>query len=163
MAIVRWEPFRDLLAMQDRMNRLFSETFGRDVPFYREEAASLSRWAPAVDVYETDDNIVVKAELPGLDPKDLDVRIEDNTLFLKGERKLEKEVREQNYHRVERSYGSFARSLALPSSVDPDKTSAEYKDGVLTLTMAKREEAKSKTIKIQTTGEPKQVATAARK
>ena len=105
----------------------------------------------------------MKVELPGVDPKDLDVRIEDNTLFLKGERKLEKEVKEENYHRIERSYGSFTRSFALPSSVDDDKTSAEYKDGVLTLTMPKREEAKHKTIKIQTSEEPKQVAAGARK
>ena len=105
----------------------------------------------------------MKVELPGVDPKDLDVRIEDNTLFLKGERKLEKEVKEENYHRIERSYGSFTRSFALPSSVNADKTSAEYKDGVLTLTMPKREEAKHKTIKIQTSGgEPKQVAAARR-
>ena len=115
MAIVRWEPFRDLLAMQDRMSRLFNETFGRDVPLFREEAASLSRWAPAVDVYETGDNIVVKVELPGVDPKDLDVRIEDNTLFLKGERKLEKEVKEENYHRIERSYGSFTQASRCPA------------------------------------------------
>src|SRR6516162_2163742 len=162
MAILRWEPFRDLLAMQHRMDRLFNE-LGRDAPLYREEAASLSRWAPTADVYETGDNIVVKAELPGVDPKDLEVRIEDNTLFLKGERKLEKEVKEENYHRIERSYGSFTRSFALPSSVDADKTSAEYKDGVLTLTMPKREEAKRKTIKIQTSGEPRQVAAGARK
>lgn len=164
MAIVRWEPFRDLLAMQDRMSRLFNETFGRDVPLYREETASLSRWAPAVDVYETGNHLVVKAELPGVDPKDLEVHIEDNTLFLKGERKLEKEVKEENYHRMERSYGSFTRSFALPGSVDAENTSAEYKDGVLTLTMPKREEAKRKTIKIQTTGgETKQVAATARR
>ena len=161
MAIMRWEPFRDLLAMHHRMDRLFNE-LGRDLP-YREEAASLSRWAPAADVYETADNIVVKAELPGVDPKDLEVRVEDNTLFLNGERKLEKEVKEENYHCIERSYGSFTRSFALPSSVDADKTSAEYKDGVLTLTMPKREEAKHKTIKIQTSEEPKQVAAGARK
>ncbi len=164
MAIVRWEPFRDLLAMQDRMSRLFNETFGRDVPLYREETASLSRWAPAVDVYETGNHLVVKAELPGVDPKDLEVHIEDNTLFLKGERKLEKEVKEENYHRMERSYGSFTRSFALPGSVDAENTSAEFKDGVLTLTMPKREEAKRKTIKIQTTGgETKQVAATARR
>jgi HSP20 family protein len=160
MAIVRWEPFRDLLAMQDRMNRLFNETLVRDVPLYGGEAASLARWAPAVDVYETGDNILVKAELPGLDPKDVEVRLEDNTLFLRGERKLEKEVKEENYHRIERSYGSFSRSFTLPSPVDADKVSAEYKDGVLTLSMPKREEAKRKTIKIRTSGEPKQAAAA---
>jgi HSP20 family protein len=133
MAIVRWESFRDLLAMQHRMDRLFNE-LGREVPSFRVEAASLSRWAPAADVYETGDNIVVKAdtrrgpERPGGPPR-------RQYAFLKGERKLEKEVKEENCHRIERSYGSFTRSFTLPSSVDADKTSAEYKDGVLTLTM----------------------------
>ena len=101
-----------------------------------------------MDVYETDQNIVMKAELPGVDPKNVEIRVEDGTLYLKGERKFEKEVKEENYHRVERSYGSFTRSFALPSSVDAEKAAAEYKDGVLTLTLPKKEEAKPKTIKI---------------
>lgn len=158
--LIRWEPFRDLISMQDRMNRLFNDIFARDVPL-RQGTGSLSRWAPAVDVYETEDNVVLKAELPGVDPKDLEVRLEENTLFFKGERKLEKDVKEENYHRIERCYGSFARSFTLPASVDTDKASAEYKDGMLTLTMPKREEAKRKTIKIQTSGEPKQVGAGA--
>jgi HSP20 family protein len=101
-----------------------------------------------VDIFETADNIVLKAELPGVDPKDVEIRVEDNTLYLKGERKFEREVKEENYHRVERSYGGFARSFSLPNSIDAEKVSAEYKDGLLTLTMPKREEAKPKTIKI---------------
>jgi len=104
-----------------------------------------------VDIYETEEAIVLKAELPGVDPKDVEVRVEDNTLYLKGERKFEKEVKEQNYHRVERSYGSFARSFSLPNSISTDKVKAEFKDGLLTLTMPKREEAKPKTIKIDVT------------
>jgi HSP20 family protein len=142
MAIVRWEPFRDLFTTQDRFNRLF---FSR---FFGDEPLAATPWTPAVDIYETDHDLLIKAELPGVDPKDVEARVEDETLYLKGERKFENEVKEENYHRVERAYGSFARSFALPSSVNPDKVTAEYKDGVLTLTMPKREEAKPKTIKI---------------
>jgi len=145
MAIVRWEPFRDLMTTQREFDRLFREAFS---PFFGEGELSTRTWAPPVDIYETGDNIVLKAELPGVDPKDVEVRVEDNRLYLKGERKFEKEVKEENYHRVERSYGSFARSFALPNSIDSEKVAAEYKDAVLTLTLPKREEAKPKTIKI---------------
>ena len=145
MAIVRWEPFRDLLTTQREFDRLFREAFS---PMAGETEVSTRSWAPPVDIYETGDAIVLKAELPGIDPKDVEVRVEDNTLYLKGERKFEKEVKEQNYHRVERSYGSFARSFSLPNSISTDTVKAEYKDGLLTLTLPKREEAKPKTIKI---------------
>ena len=145
MQIVRWEPFRDLVTTQDRLNRLFNDTFAR--VFDGEEGSSRA-WAPAVDIYETDANIVLKAELPGINPNDVEVRVEDGTLYLKGQRKFEKEVKEENYHRVERSYGSFVRSFPLPNSVNADDAKAEYKDGVLALTLPKREEAKPKTIKI---------------
>ncbi len=145
MAIVRWEPFRDLVASQDRFNRLFNESFSR---LFGEEEGNLRAWTPAVDIFENDNNIVLKAELPGVDPKDVEVRVEDSTLYLKGERKFEKEVKEENYHRIERSYGSFARSFSLPGTIDSEKVQAEYKDGLLTLTIPKREEAKPKTIKI---------------
>ncbi len=101
-----------------------------------------------MDIYENGDNLVLKAELPGISPDDVEIRVEDNTLYLKGERKFEKEVKEQNYHRVERSYGTFTRTFSLPNSVDADKVAANFKDGVLTLTMPKKEEAKPKTIKI---------------
>jgi HSP20 family protein len=104
-----------------------------------------------VDIYENGDNLVLKAELPGINPDDVEIRVEDNTLYLKGERKFEKEVKEQNYHRVERSYGTFTRTFSLPNSIDADKVTANYKDGVLTLTMPKKEEAKPKTIKINVT------------
>ncbi len=145
MAIVRWEPFRDLLTTQDRFNRLFNETFSN---FLGGEQLAAKAWAPPVDIYETEQNVVIKAELPGIDPKDVEIRVEDGTLYLQGERKHEKEVKEENYHRIERSYGSFTRTFSLPNSVNTDDVKAEYKDGVLTLTMAKREEAKPKTIKI---------------
>ena len=148
MAIVRWEPFRDLLTTQREFDRLFKEAFS---PMSGETEVSTRSWAPPVDIYETEDAIVLKAELPGIDPKDVEVRVEDNTLYLKGERNYEKEVKEQNYHRIERSYGSFARSFSLPNSISAEKVKAEYKDGLLTLTMPKREEAKPKTIKIDVT------------
>ena len=144
MAIVRWEPFRELAATQERFNRLFHDlTRG-----WGEEDGGTRAWAPAVDIFETDQNLVVKAELPGVDPKDVEIRVENNTLYLKGERKFEKETKEENYHRIERSYGAFTRAIALPNSVDADKAAADYKNGVLTLTLPKREEAKPKTIKI---------------
>jgi len=156
MAIVRWEPFRDLVTTQDNFNRLFNETF-RSL-FDRTESG-VQRWAPAVDIYENDQNLVLKAELPGFDPKDVEVRMEDGTLYLKGERKFENDVKKENYHRIERSYGSFARRFSLPGSVNADNVKAEYKDGVLTLTIPKKEEAKPKTIKIQVS-EPARAAAA---
>lgn len=146
MTMVRWEPFRDLITAQDRFNRLFNEAFAS---FFADEGLSTTQaWVPAVDIYETDDNVVLTAELPGVDPKDVDVRIEGNMLYLKGERKLDSNIKEDQYYRLERIYGPFSRSFTLPASVDPDKVTAEYNHGVLTLTMAKKEEAKAKTIKI---------------
>ena len=114
MAIVRWEPFRDLVTTQREFDRLFKEAF---TPLFGEGELSTRTWAPPVDIYETENDIVLKAELPGVDPKDVEVRVEDSTLYLKGERKFEKEVKDENYHRVERSYGSFARSFSLPNSI----------------------------------------------
>jgi HSP20 family protein len=154
MAIVRWEPFRELLSTQDRFNQLFNQTFSN---FFGPEGHELSKgsWAPPVDIYETGNNLVIKAELPGVDPKDVEVRVENGTLTISGERKSEKDVKEGNYHRVERSYGSFLRSFNLPPTVSNDNVTADYKDGVLTLNLTKREEAKPKTIKIQVSGEGK--------
>ena len=145
MAIVRWEPLRDLMMTQREFDRLFREAFS---PALGEGEVSTRTWAPPVDIFENGDNLVLKAELPGINPDDVEIRVEDNTLYLKGERKFEKEVKEQNYHRVERSYGTFTRTFSLPNSIDSDKVAANYKDGVLTLTMPKKEEAKPKTIKI---------------
>ncbi len=144
MAIVRCEPSRDMVTSHDWFSRLSHDVFSR---FVGGELGT-GAWAPAVDMYETDQNLVLKAEVPGIDPKDLEIRVEDGTLVLKGERKFENEVKEENYHRVERAYGSFARSFSLPSAVDSDKATAEYKNGLLTLTLPKREEAKPKQIKI---------------
>jgi HSP20 family protein len=147
MSVVRWEPFRELMTLQDRMNRLFHETRARN----DEDWALGGSWAPAVDIYEKDGNIVLKAELPGLDPKDVDIRVENNVLTLRGERKLDNEVQQESYHRVERSYGSFSRSFTLPNVVDTGNIKAEYKDGVLRLTLPKREEAKPRQIQIDVT------------
>ena len=145
MAIVRWEPFNNLLTAQRDFDRLFKEAFN---PFVSEGDLSTRTWAPPVDIYENENDIVLKAELPGIEPKDVEVKVEDNTLYLKGERKFEKEVKNESYHRVERSYGSFARSFSLPNSISTDKVKAEFKDGLLTLTLPKREEAKPRTVKI---------------
>ena len=145
MAIVRWEPFSNLLTAQRDFDRLFKEAFN---PFVSEGDLSTRTWAPPVDIYENENDIVLKAELPGIEPKDVEVKVEDNTLYLKGERKFEKEVKNESYHRVERSYGSFARSFSLPNSISTDKVKAEFKDGLLTLTLPKREEAKPRTVKI---------------
>ena len=149
MAIMRWEGFRDLLSLQDRMNRLFDESYrGRQAG---EDWALGGSWAPAVDIYEQNGNIVLQAELPGLDPKDVDVRVENNVLTLRGQRKLEETVTKDSFHRVERSYGSFTRSFTLPNVVDTEKIQATYKDGVLRLTLPTKEEAKPKQIVINVT------------
>lgn len=149
MAIVRWEPFRDLLAIQDRMNRIFDESFrGMNRPG-EDDWALGGTWAPLVDIYEREGNIELKAELPGIDPKDVDVRVENNVLTLRGERKVDREVKRESYHRVERAYGSFSRSFTLPTVVDTEKIKAEYRDGVLHLTLPKKEEAKPRQISIK--------------
>ena len=141
--ITRWEPFRGVNTLQDQFNRLFGDVFDR-----KAGESSLTAWAPAVDIYETEHELVVKADLPEVDPKDLDIRVENNILTIRGERKFEKKVNEDNYLRVERAYGSFARSFTLANTVNSDAIKADYQDGVLTLTIPKREEAKPKQIKV---------------
>jgi HSP20 family protein len=149
MAIVRWEPFRDLVSIQERMNRLFDEAFRGVARTGADEDWALGgAWAPAVDIYEQNGNIVLKAELPGVDPKDVEVRLENNVLTLSGERRFDNEVKRESYHRIERAYGSFTRSFTLPSVVDQEKIKAEYKDGVLRVTLPKKEEARPKQISI---------------
>jgi HSP20 family protein len=143
MAIVQW-PFQDLATQKD-LNRFFSEAFPR---LFGRREPSTRLWAPPVDIYETENALVLKADLPGVDPNDVEIRIEDGILYLKGDRKFDSDVNQENYHRMERSYGAFSRSFALPSSIDADHVKAEYKDGQLILTMPKREEAKPKTVKI---------------
>ena len=149
MAIVRWEPFRDLVTIQDRMNRIFEDAFrGASRPRTEEDWALGGTWAPVVDIYENEGNLVLKAELPGIDPKDVDVRVENNVLTLRGERKFESEASREQYHRVERAYGKFSRSFTLPNVVDTANIKAEFKDGLLRVVMPKREEAKPKQISI---------------
>jgi len=145
MAIKRWRPFRDLVSVQDDMNRLFDDFFGR-LPMRTEGMERM--WAPNVDVSETKDNIIVTAEIPGMTKDDIKVTFNENTLTLSGEKKQEKEEKDADYHRIERSYGSFTRSFDLPTTVQFDKIKANYKDGVLQVTMPKSEEVKPKEIPI---------------
>jgi len=148
MAIVRWDPFRDLMTIQDRMNRLFDQTLSK-TRTDDDEGLTASTWSPAVDIYETADSIVLKAELPGLSRENIDIQVRDNTLTLKGERKFEREVKDENYLRIERSYGAFQRAFNLPSVIQQDKIKAVFKEGVLEVTMPKAEEAKPKQVKIE--------------
>src|SRR5260221_13472812 len=138
----RWEPFRGT-SPDTQLNRLFSDFFGRAT-----QEQNLTTWAPAVDIYEGEHELVVKADLPDIKPEELDIRVENNILTIRGERKFEKKVDEKNYLRVERSYGSFSRRFALANTVNSEAIKADYKDGVLTLTIPKREEAKPKQIKV---------------
>ena len=152
-SITRFEPFRGVFSLQDQINRLFNERFDRS-----SEEGSLATWAPAVDIHETEHELVVKADLPGVKPEELDVRVENNILTIRGERKFEKKVNEDNYLRVERSYGSFSRSFSLANTVNTEAIKADYSDGVLTLSIPKREEAKAKQIKVQVEGPAKAAA-----
>jgi HSP20 family protein len=148
MAIVQWEPVRDRVTLQDRMNRIFDEAF-RGTRAAEDEWALGGSWAPPVDIYEQDGNLVLQAELPGIDPKDVDVRVENNVLTLRGERKFDQAVKRESCHRVERAYGTFCRAFTLPNIVDTTGIKADFKDGVLHVTMPKREDAKPKQIQIQ--------------
>ena len=145
MAVVRWDPFRDLSTLQDRMNRLFDDG-GRT--WRSDEPAATTSWSPAVDIFETEGEIVVKAELPGMDRKDITLNLEKNVLTLKGERRFEKETKDENYHRIERSYGTFSRVFSIPATVDEENIRADYKDGVLKIVLPKKELAKPKQIRI---------------
>ena len=143
--LTRWEPFREFSTLQDRMNRLFRESYndaGRD------ESLTTSSFAPAVDVYEDEHKVTLKIEVPGIEEKDIDVRVENNTLTVTGERKIEKEEKEENYRRVERQYGNFTRTFTLPQTVDTENVSASYDKGVLKINLPKKAEAKPKQIKV---------------
>jgi len=141
--LTRWDPFREFSTLQDRMNRMFRDSYGD-----REEALTTSTFAPPVDVYEDEHNVILKIEVPGIEEKDLDVRVENNTLTVHGERKFEKEEKEENFRRVERQYGTFTRSFTLPNTVDSDSIQANYEKGILKLQLAKKAEAKPKQIKV---------------
>lgn len=145
MSIIRREPFRELISLRDAMDRLFEESFVRPWSWFAPLTETL-----AVDMYETKDNIVVKASVPGVKPEDIDVSVVGDTLTIKGQIKEEEEVEKENYIRRERRYGSFCRTLSLPTAVNVDKASAEFENGVLKLTLPKAEEVKPKTIEIKT-------------
>ena len=144
--LVRWEPFRDLISLREAMDRLVEDSFVRPSPGWPVAAGPGTL---AVDVYETDDDVVVKTAIPGIKPEDIDISLTGDTLTIKGETKSEEEVKEENYIRREMRYGSFARTVTVPAPVVADKANAEFEDGVLTLTLPKAEEIKPKTIKIK--------------
>ena len=146
MALTRWDPFRDLVTLQERMNRLFEDSLSRSKTTDQEMA--MGAWTPAVDIFETAETIVLKADLPGIDEKDIDVRIENNVLVLRGERKFLKEAKEEDYHRIERSYGVFSRTFQLPGTIDQNKIQAIHQDGVLEVRLPKREDSKPRQVKI---------------
>ena len=147
--ITRFQPFREFATLQDRINRVLRESYS---PAGQDESLTTSSFAPAVDVYEDEHNVTLKIEVPGIDEKDIDVRIENNTLTVHGERKIEKEEKEENYRRVERQYGSFTRTFTLPTTVDSEKVSANYDKGVLMIVLPKKAEAKPKQIKVNVGG-----------
>ncbi len=145
MAIIKWDPTRDIVTLRDRMNRLFEDMSGAKS---EDKDIMAGTWAPSVDIYENENEVVLAAEIPGVDEKDVEIKVEDNILTLRGERKFEKETKEENYHRIERSYGSFFRSFSLPSYIDQDRIEAEHENGVLKIRMPKRAELKPRKVKI---------------
>lgn len=149
MTVVRYDPFRDLRTLQEEVNRLFSTNLTRA---FGDEGIGRGAWAPSVDIYENKDQIVLEAELPGMKQEDFDLSIENNVITLRGERKFEKTDETDNYHRVERSYGAFTRSFTLPQTVSAEGATAEYNNGVLRVTLPKREEVKARRIQITGTG-----------
>lgn len=145
MAPIRWDPFRDILFLQERMSRIFDEALVR---YKGSGSLQGCGWSPPVDIYETEENIVLKAEVPGLEIKDVSIEVDDNTLVLKGERKLQKNPAEENYHRMERCYGSFNRVFSLPNVVDKDHIRANLREGVLEITVPKITEPGRESIKV---------------
>ena len=144
MAIIKVDPLREFAVMQDRLNRLFGNVYLRD-----EDTGFRGTWVPSVDIYETDKHdLVLRAELPGMSREDIDVTVENGTLVLKGEKKFDTEVKEEHYRRIERTYGTFHRSFTLPNTVDAGKVAAEYKNGVLTITLPFKEEARPRTVNV---------------
>ena len=150
MAMSRWDPFRDLMSIQNELNRLFGRTYAGSEGSSDSGLASTS-WVPAIDVYETPDKIVLKLELAGIDPEDVDVSVEDSTLTVTGERRFSAEVNEESYHRVERRYGRFARSIGLPQTANVEAVEATFDKGVLTVEVPKMEEAKPRKITVKAT------------
>ena len=163
MVVTRWDPFRELANLQNRVNSIFQD-YGRG----QDELTTTTSFVPAVDVYEDEHKVTLKLEIPGVSQEDVDIRLENNTLTVRGERKFEKEEKEENFHRIERRYGSFFRSFTVPNTVNPEGVKASYDAGVLRIELGKRAEAKPKQIKVQIGAEggssaPKQVEGAATK
>ena len=150
MSIVRYDPFRDLRTLQEEVNRLFTGSVPRS---FEEEGIARGAWSPSVDIYENKDGIVLEAELPGIKREDFDLSVENNVITLRGQRQFEKKNESDNYHRVERAYGSFTRSFTLPNTVSADAANAEYKNGVLRVTLPKREETKARRIEVTSEGD----------
>ena len=152
MSIVRYDPFRDLRNLQHEVNRLFTGNLGTG---FDEEGIARGSWSPNVDIYENKDQIVLEAELPGMSRQDFDLSVENNVITLRGERHFEKKDETDNYHRVERAYGSFTRSFTLPNTVSAEGATAEYQNGVLRVVLPKREETKARRIEIKGEGAAK--------
>ncbi len=146
MNTVRFDPLRDMAALQDRVNRIFADAYRRD----NDDLMTRGAWVPPVDIYETSNHeLVLRAELPDVPREDIALRVENNTLTISGQRKMDSEIREEQYHRIERTYGTFSRAFTLPPTVDTSAIGAEYKNGVLTVRLPLREEAKPKQIQVQ--------------
>lgn len=147
MTMVRWDPFREFTQMQDRLNRVFADAYGRQAS--DEGLMTSGAWVPPVDIYQNgDQELVLKAELPDMNREDIDITVDNGTLTIRGEKKLSSDVKEEQFHRIERRYGTFSRSFSLPQTVDPGKVAADYKQGVLTVRLPLREEAKPRSIKV---------------
>ncbi len=146
MALTRWDPFRDMVTLQERMNRLFEDSMARSKT--TDEEMAMGAWTPSVDIFETPEKVVLRADLPGVAEKEIDLRIENSMLTLRGERRFLKETKEEDYHRIERSYGSFSRSFQLPGTIDQEGIQATHKDGVLEVVLPKREDTRPKHIKV---------------
>jgi HSP20 family protein len=145
-AITRRDPFLNLSGLQEQVNRMFENAFPG-----RADSSAMTAWAPSVDIYETENELVLKADLPDISEKDLDIRVENNMLTIRGERKFEQKVKEENYLRIERTYGSFSRSFSLPNTINTEAIKADYKNGVLTVEIPKRAESKPKQVKVNVT------------
>jgi HSP20 family protein len=159
MTITRYDPFRDLRSLQDEVNRLFTGNVGRT---FDDEGIARGSWHPSVDIYENKDQIVLEAELPGMSREDFDLSIENNVITLRGERRFEKKEDTDNYHRVERAYGSFTRSFTMPNTITGEGATADYRNGVLRVTIPKREDTKARRIEVKGEGEaPKTIETKA--
>lgn len=148
MTLVRWDPFREFTQLQDRLNRVFTDAYGR--PVSDEGLMTSGAWVPPVDIYQNgDQELVLKAELPDMTREDIDITVDNGTLTIRGEKKLSADLKDEQFHRIERRYGTFSRSFSLPQTVDPHKVAADYKQGVLTVRLPLREEAKPRSIKVE--------------